>query len=102
MSQSPANPARRQALKIFGSAPLFPLSAGVGASALLSACGGGSSPAVAAATPTAAAFTAMAAPSLTDAGAMASTTVASSLKVAYSDGSSQSYQLGYQPFFITG
>lgn len=103
MSQSPANPARRQALKIFGSAPLFPLSAGVGASALLSACGGGSTPAVAAAaTPTAAAFTAMAAPSLTDAGAMASTTVASSLKVAYSDGSSQSYQLGYQPFFITG
>jgi secreted PhoX family phosphatase len=33
---------------------------------------------------------------------MATTSVASSLKVAYSDGSSQTYQLGYQPLFMTG
>lgn len=100
MSQHPANTSRRQILKLFGGAPLFPLSAGLGASALLSACGGGSS--VAAATPTATAFSAMAAPGIADLSAMATTTVASSLKVAYSDGSSQSYKLAYQPFFITG
>jgi|GEM_PF-2928233 len=56
MSQSLVNPSRRQALKIFGGAPLLPLSAGFGASALLTACGGGGTSAVAAtATPTAAA-----------------------------------------------
>ncbi len=103
MSQSPANPSRRQALKLFGGAPLLPLSAGLGGSALLAACGGGSTAATAAsATPTAAAFTAMAAPGIADPASMATTSVASALKVAYSDGSSQTYQLGYQPFFITG
>ena len=104
MSQSPANLSRRQALKLFGGAPLFPLGAGVGASALLTACGGGGTAATAAtaATPTAAAFTAMAAPSLTDAAAMATTSVASSLQVSYSDGSKQAYKLGYQQLFMTG
>lgn len=34
--------------------------------------------------------------------AMAATTVNSSLKVSFSDGSSQTYKLAYQPFFITG
>lgn len=103
MPQSPVNLSRRQALKIFGGAPLFPLGTGLGASALLSACGGGSSPVAATtATPTSAVFTSMAAPTLADAAAMATTTVASSLEVAYSDSSSQTYQLGYKPFFITG
>jgi hypothetical protein len=103
MSQSPANPSRRQALKLFGGAPLLPLSAGLGGSALLAACASGSTAATAAAaTPTAAAFTAMAAPGIADPASMATTNVASALKVAYSDGSSQTYQLGYQPFFITG
>ncbi|CDW94219.1 MULTISPECIES: PhoX family phosphatase [unclassified Thiomonas] len=103
MSQSPANPSRRQALKLFGGAPLLPLGVGLGGSALLAACGGGSTAATAAtATPTAAAFTAMAAPGIADPASMATTNVASALKVAYSDGSSQTYQLGYQPFFITG
>ncbi len=103
MSQSLVNPSRRQALKLFGGAPLLPLSAGFGASALLTACGGGGTSAVAAtATPTVAAFTGMAAPSLSNAGAMATTSVASGLQVSYSDGSQQAYKLGYQQLFMTG
>ena len=102
MSQSPANPSRRQALKIFGGVPLFPLSVGAGGSALLAACGGSGTTAAVAATPTAAAFTAMAAPTLADATAMAGTTVASSLQVSYSDGSKQAFKLGYQELFQTG
>ena len=101
MSQTPANPTRRQALKLFGGVPLIPLSAGLGSSALLAACGGGGGTANAA-TPTATAFSAMAAPAISDPAGMATTSVASALKVAYSDGSSQTYKLGYQAFFITG
>lgn len=100
MSQHPANPSRRNVLKLFGGVPLFPLTAGLGTTAALAACGGGGT--TAAATPTATAFSAMAAPTLSDAAAMATTTVGSSLKVTYSDGSVQSYKLGYQAFFITG
>jgi hypothetical protein len=44
----------------------------------------------------------MAAPALADAAAMATTSVASSLRVAYSNGSTQTYKLGYEPMFITG
>lgn len=101
MSQVPANPSRRQALKLFSGVPLFPLSAGIGGSALLAACGGGGTTA-AAATPTATAFSAMAAPDLSVPANMATTSVASALKVTYSDGSVQNYPLGYQAFFITG
>ncbi|MGC8701882.1 MAG: PhoX family protein [Thiomonas sp.] len=103
MSQSPASLSRRQALKLFGGAPLLPLGAGIGASALLTACGGGTAATAATqATPTAAAFTGMAAPSLSNPGAMATTSVASSLQVSYSDGSKQAYKLGYQQLFMTG
>jgi secreted PhoX family phosphatase len=101
MSESPASLSRRQALKLFGGMPLLPLGAGIGTSALLTACGGGSTAATAA-TPTAAVFTGMAAPSLSDPGAMATTSVASSLQVSYSDGSKQTYKLGYQQLFMTG
>ncbi|OYV38714.1 MAG: alkaline phosphatase [Thiomonas sp. 20-64-5] len=104
MSQSPANPSRRQALKLFGGAPLLPLGTGISASALLTACGGSGTSATAAttATPTAATFTGMAAPSLSSPGAMATTSVDSSLQVSYSDGSKQAYKLGYQQLFMTG
>jgi len=103
MSQTPANPSRRQALKLFTGVPLLPLGAGFGASALLTACGGGTAATAATmATPTAAVFTGMAAPSLADAGAMAATSVASTLQVSYSDGSKQAYKLGYQQLFMTG
>ncbi len=94
---------RRQALKLFSGVPLLPLAA-LGGTVLLAGCGGSSTAATpaAAAAPTSASFTPMAAPTLTDASAMATTSVASSLSVAYRDGSTQSYKLGYQPFFITG
>jgi secreted PhoX family phosphatase len=101
MSASPVSISRRKALKLFCGAPLLPLGTGIGASLSLTACGGGSSPA-AAATPTAAAFTGMAAPTLSNPGAMATTTVASSLVVSYGDGSQQTYKLGYQQLFMTG
>ncbi|MEY4137875.1 MAG: hypothetical protein RLZZ371_57 [Pseudomonadota bacterium] len=47
-------------------------------------------------------FTSMAAPTLANPAAMASTTVASSLQVTLQDGTTQTYKLAYQPFFITG
>jgi len=49
-----------------------------------------------------ASFTSMAAPSLANAAAMATTTVGSTLNVLFSNNTSQSYKLTYQPFFITG
>lgn len=100
---------RRKALKFLAGAPMLPL--GLGATAFLVGCGGDGD-AVAATAPapvtpagatfTTAEFTGMAAPSLTNAAAMATTTVGSSLKVSFSDGSSQTYKLAYQPFFVTG
>ena len=44
----------------------------------------------------------MAAPSLSNAAAMATTTVASALQVTLKDNTTQTYKLAYQPFFITG
>jgi secreted PhoX family phosphatase len=44
----------------------------------------------------------MAAPTLANPSAMATTTVASSLQVMHQDGSVQNYKLAYQPFFMTG
>ena len=98
---------RRQALKFLSAAPMLPL----GGVAFLTACGGGGddSPAPAPAPAPApkpnyvsATFTGMAAPALSDAAAMATTSVGSSLKIAYDDGSSTDYTLSYKPFFITG
>ena len=106
---------RRQALKFLSAAPMLPL----GGVAFLTACGGGGSddpapaPAPAPApspapTPTpkpnyvSATFTGMAAPALSDSAAMATTSVGSSLKISYDDGSSTDYKLAYKPFFITG
>ncbi|MES2907451.1 MAG: alkaline phosphatase, partial [Pseudomonadota bacterium] len=89
---------RRQALKFLASAPLLPLGA---SSALLAACG---------IVPTKSAsaeyvgtsFTPMAAPTLTEAAAMATTAIGSTLNVHYGDNSTQHYKLAYQSFFITG
>jgi secreted PhoX family phosphatase len=99
------NPSRRRLLKAFSATPLLPLASGAGATAFLAACGGSSSAATAApatVTLSAISFTGMAAPNLSNAAAMATTTVASSLTATYSDGKTQSYVLSYQPFFITG
>jgi uncharacterized protein len=108
---------RRHALKLLGAAPMLPL----GGVAFLTACGGGGSggqafppivlppappPAPPAPAPAvnfvSAEFSSMAAPSLTDAAAMATTTVGSTLKVSFDNGSSTEYKLAYQPFFLTG
>jgi len=82
---------------------LLPLSsavAGLGASLSLSACGGGS--VVPAVTFTSASFSSMAAPTLANADAMATTSVGSVMTVNFSDNSKLDYKLAYQPFFVTG
>ncbi|RYZ13378.1 MAG: DUF839 domain-containing protein [Comamonadaceae bacterium] len=109
MSDSAAfRASRRQALKLFA-APLLPL----GGAAFLTACGGGSdngvvfppvapAPAPAPAAYASTSFTGMAAPSLSNPSAMATTTVGSSMQIAYADGSTKDYKLAFQPFFLTG
>ncbi|RQO82219.1 PhoX family phosphatase [Acidovorax sp. FJL06] len=94
----PTMPTRRKALQLLAGVPMLPLSASASA-ALLSACGGGgdSAPGYVSAS-----FTSMAAPTLASAAAMATTTVGSTLNIKLSDDSVQSYQLAYQPFFVTG
>ncbi len=91
---------RRRTLKLLAGAPLLPLAAGFagGTAGLLA----GSGRAAAAGTVTAADFIGMSAPGLADAAAMATTTVASSLAVTYSDGTTQDFKLAYEPFFVTG
>ncbi|MGE4328910.1 PhoX family protein [Diaphorobacter sp.] len=89
-------PSRRKALQFLAGIPMLPLGAGATAS-LLSACGGNDD-----ASFVSASFTSMAAPTLANPAAMATTTVGSSLKVKLSDNSEQTYQLAYQPFFVTG
>ncbi|WP_323122182.1 PhoX family protein [Burkholderia alba] len=96
------NSSRRQALKILAGAPMLPLS-GLALPALLTGCGGDDNGTTTpAANFAAAAFTAMAAPTLANPSAMAQTTVGSTLSVSFSDGSSRSYKLAYRPFFMTG
>jgi len=115
-SKAQSGASRRHALKLLGAAPMLPL----GGLAFLTACGGGDgggtsfpfippapapSPAPApapAANFVSAEFGSMAAPSLADAAAMATTTVGSTLKVSFDNGSSTEYKLAYQPFFLTG
>jgi secreted PhoX family phosphatase len=95
---------RRRLLQLFGAAPLLPLSSFASAS-LLAGCGGGStadavpSPAATLASVT---FSAMAAPTLANAAAMATTTVGSTMTANFSDSSKLDFKLAYQPFFITG
>ncbi len=79
---------------------MLPLGTGGLLATTLSACGGGSDDA--AATLSSAEFVGMAAPAASSPQALATTTVGSSLKLGFSDGSSQTYQLAYQPFFLTG
>ncbi|WKL17310.1 DUF839 domain-containing protein [Comamonas testosteroni] len=96
---------RRKALQLFSGAPLLPLGSVVSASSLLAACGGGDSDNT---TPpvtknyVSASFTSMAAPTLSTPDKMATMYAASQLKVAFDDKSEQVYDLGYQPFFVTG
>lgn len=91
---------RRQALKFLAGAPLLPLGS-MSIASMLSGCGGSSEAAVAISF-VSATFSSMAAPTLANAAAMASTTVGSTLSVTMSDKSVKDYKLSYQPFFITG
>ena len=93
---------RRRALQLLTGAPLLPIAAGSPMFIALSACGGGGGDAAPAATVKSASFQAMPAPTLANAPAMATTTVGSGLVANYSDGSSQTFALKYEPFFITG
>ena len=87
---------RRSVLHMLSSVPMLPLATALGSSsALLAACGGG-------AVLDSVSFSSMAAPSLADAAAMATTTVGSVMTTTFSDGTSADFELAYQPFFITG
>ena len=93
---------RRRALQLLSSAPLLPIAAASPMFVALSACGGSGGDAAPAASVKSTSFQAMAAPTLANPQAMATTTVGSSLVANYSDGSSQTLALKYEPFFITG
>jgi secreted PhoX family phosphatase len=94
---------RRRVLQMLAGMPMLPLAGTLSASSvLLTACGGGSDSAATPVTYSGVSFTAMAAPNLSNAAAMATTTVGSSMTVNFSDASKLDFKLKYQPFFITG
>lgn len=100
-----AETSRRRLLQMFAGAPLLPLATTVtGTSLMLSACGGSDSVAVPASTATLSgvSFSSMAAPTLANAAAMATTTVGSVMTATFSDASKVDFKLAYQPFFVTG
>ncbi|WPB55420.1 PhoX family protein [Xylophilus sp. GOD-11R] len=107
MNQNSApKPTRRDALRMFGAAPMLPL----GAVSFLTGCGDGNDPVVAAPAPApvvaanfqTAEFMPMAAPTLATPAAMATTTVGSTLRISYDNGTAVDFALAYQPFFMTG
>ncbi len=100
---------RRRMLRLFGAAPMLPLATTFTGGALLAGCGGGddaAAPVLAPVAPTATlssvTFSSMAAPSLANPAAMATTSVGSTMTVNFSDSSKLDYKLAFQPFFITG
>ena len=86
----PSLPSRRTALKFLATAPMLPLGA-LASGSLLSGCA--TSGPAAAGNYLSSSFASMAAPSLSNAAAMATTTVGSSLQVQLRDNSTQSYKL---------
>ena len=98
MSQH-ATLSRRSLLQFFAGAPMLPLASTMASAGLLSACGGGNGdgPAYLSAS-----FSSMSAPTLSNAAALATTTVSGTLSASFDDGSTQSFNLGYQTFFRTG
>lgn len=102
MSSVPQH-SRRRLLGVLASAPFLPLgSLSVASLMSASACSVAGKSRITMGRFASATFTAMPAPTLANAAAMATTTVGSSLSVALNDGSEWTYQLAYQPFFITG
>ncbi|MDI1245625.1 MAG: alkaline phosphatase, partial [Rhodoferax sp.] len=101
-TSTPHQTSRRQALKFLATAPMLPLGLG-SASLMLGGCAStGAASLPGAGKAAAISFTSMAAPSLANPAAMATTTVASSMQVTLQDGTTRTYKLAYQPFFITG
>jgi secreted PhoX family phosphatase len=104
---------RRRLLRLLGATPMLPIGAGT-MGAMLAGCGGGDDSPVSTApgtpvttTPPAVtlssvSFGSMNAPTLTDAAAMATTSVSSTMTVNFSDSSKLDFKLSYKPFFITG
>ncbi|WP_427913432.1 PhoX family protein [Ramlibacter sp. MMS24-I3-19] len=102
---------RRRLLQLLAGAPVLPLGIRSMAALSLAACGGGGGqnlPGNVAAAPTPSAsfvsaeFIGMPAPGADQPTALATTTVSSRLKANFSDGSSQTWDLAYQTFFLTG
>jgi len=96
--------ARRRLLKLLSGAPLLPMTSSAAFAGLLSACGGSDddTPAKPAVTVKSVEFTGMDAPKSTEFAAMATTSVGSKLVANYSDGTTQTFALKYEPFFVTG
>jgi secreted PhoX family phosphatase len=100
---------RRRLLRMLGAAPMLPLGS-VAAASLLTACGGDNdsdvpaavAPAAPVATLGSVTFSSMAAPTLANAAAMATSTVGATMTVNFSDSSKLDFKLAYQAFFITG
>ncbi|SSQ05023.1 phosphatase; alkaline phosphatase [Acinetobacter baumannii] len=106
MTTASNHPTRRDILKWFTGIPFLPLGA-MATAATLAGCNDSNNDSdVVTPPPTVnfknATFTSMAAPSLDNPAAMATTTVASSLSINWEDGSKTDYTLAYKPFFTTG
>lgn len=104
MTANSTQPSRRDLLKWFAGIPFLPLGA-MSTAAVLTGCNDSDADTVVA--PKAAnfknaKFTPMAAPDLSNAAAMATTTVASKLTIEWDDSTHTDYTLGYKPFFNTG
>ncbi len=93
----PHDASRRHALKTLVGVPLFPLAASPLAASLAACSNMNGKPGF-----VSGAFKAMAAPTLANPAAMATTTVGSGFVTTWSDGSTQEYALSYEKFFITG
>ena len=100
LSPLPTGLSRRGVLQFLATAPMLPLGA-LATSSLLAGCASTASTA-AAGSYVSSSFTSMAAPTLANAAAMATTTVASGLTVQRSGSAAENYKLAYQPFFVTG
>ncbi|OTG67547.1 PhoX family protein [Acinetobacter silvestris] len=105
MTNSANQPTRREVLKWLASIPFLPLGA-MATSAALVGCNDDKdvvvAPPVKAAKLKTATFTPMDAPTLANAAAMATTTVASGLAVTWDDNTKTDYKLAYKTFFQTG
>ena len=104
MTNSANQHTRREVLTWLASIPFLPLGA-MATSATLAGCNDSNdttTPIVNPAKLKTATFTAMAAPSLANKAAMATTTVGSSLSVTWDDSTTTNYTLAYKPFFQTG